>query len=69
MNKKQKFDALCSGTLPEGEWLFYPILMHFAARLNGHNYGEFASDYKVLADSNLKCLEHLPGNECLRRSC
>lgn len=34
---------------------FYPILMHFAARYAGFTYGEFASDYRVLAESNLKC--------------
>jgi hypothetical protein len=48
MNKKQKFDALCNGTLVSDATLFYPILMHFAARFNGNNYGEFASKYKVL---------------------
>ena len=58
MNKKQKFEALCNGTLPDGEKLFYPILMHFAARFNGNTYGEFASDYKVLVESNIKCLKH-----------
>ncbi len=57
MNKKQKFDALCNGKLQVGEALFYPILMHFAARFNGNNYGEFASNYKVLVESNIKCLE------------
>lgn len=35
---------------------FHPIVMHFAARYAGHSYGEFASDYKVLVKSNLKCL-------------
>jgi uroporphyrinogen decarboxylase len=35
---------------------FHPILMHFAARYAGYTYGEFASDYKALVDSNLKCL-------------
>jgi MtaA/CmuA family methyltransferase len=58
MNKKQKFDALLKGTLPANEILFYPILMHFAARFNGKTYGEFASDYKVLVESNVKCLEY-----------
>lgn len=58
MNKKQKFDALLNGTLPFGETLFYPILMHFAARFNGNTYGQFASDYKVLVESNIKCLEY-----------
>jgi len=58
MNKKQKFEALCNGTLPSGETLFYPILMHFAARFNGNSYGEFASDFKVLVESNIKCMEY-----------
>lgn len=44
--------------LPVGETLFYPILMHFAARFNGNTYGEFASDYKVLVESNIKCMHH-----------
>ena len=35
---------------------FHPILMHFAARYAGYTYGEFASNYKVLVDSNLKCM-------------
>ena len=37
--------------------LFHPILMHFAARYNHTTYGRFASDYKVLVDSNIRCLE------------
>lgn len=39
------------------ETLFHPILMHFAARYTGYTYREFASDYRVLVASNLKCLE------------
>ena len=31
--------------------------MHFAARHAGHTYAEFASDYRVLVKSNLKCME------------
>jgi uroporphyrinogen decarboxylase len=31
--------------------------MHFAARYAGHTYGEFASDYRVLVRSNLKCMD------------
>ena len=58
MNKKEKFDALCNNTLPIGEVLFYPILMHFAARFNGKTYGEFAADYKVLVESNIKCMDY-----------
>jgi uroporphyrinogen decarboxylase len=41
-----------------GRVLFYPILMHFAARFHGRSYGEFASDHRVLVESNLKCLDH-----------
>jgi len=36
---------------------FHPILMHFAARHAGYSYREFASDYRVLLESNLKCME------------
>ena len=36
---------------------FHPILMHFAARHAGYSYGRFASDYKALAESNLRCRE------------
>jgi len=36
---------------------FYPILMHFAARHSGFTYGEFASDFRALVDSNLRCRE------------
>ena len=36
---------------------FYPILMHFAARYAGFTYGEFASDFKALVESNLRCWE------------
>jgi uroporphyrinogen-III decarboxylase len=57
MNKKQKFSAFLSGTLPEDEVLFYPILMHFAARYCGHTYGELASDYRVLTACNIRCME------------
>jgi uroporphyrinogen-III decarboxylase len=41
-----------------GPVLFRPILMHFAARFNGNTYGEFASNYKVLVESNLKSMEY-----------
>jgi MtaA/CmuA family methyltransferase len=38
--------------------LFHPILMHFAARFNNKKYSEFAANYKVLVESNIKCLEY-----------
>jgi len=56
MNKKQRFDAFAEGKKLD-HTLFLPILMHFAARLNGNTYGEFASDYKVLVDSNLRSMD------------
>ncbi|MBD3180667.1 uroporphyrinogen decarboxylase [Candidatus Poribacteria bacterium] len=34
-----------------------PILMAFAAKFIDSNYGAFASDYRVLVESNLKCVE------------
>jgi uroporphyrinogen decarboxylase len=37
--------------------VFQPILMHFAARYAGYSYREFASDYRVLVRSNMKCME------------
>ncbi len=36
---------------------FHPILMHFAARYSGFSYGRFASDYRALVESNLRCME------------
>jgi MtaA/CmuA family methyltransferase len=37
--------------------LFHPILMHFAARYTGTTYGRFASDFRVLVNSNIRCME------------
>jgi MtaA/CmuA family methyltransferase len=34
-----------------------PILMQFAAEYIGSNYGAFASDYRVLVEANLRCVE------------
>ena len=36
---------------------FHPILMHFAARYAGYTYGQFASDYRALVESNIRCRE------------
>ncbi|MCY3023217.1 MAG: uroporphyrinogen decarboxylase family protein [Planctomycetota bacterium] len=35
-----------------------PILMAYAAKFIGSNYGAFASDYRVLVKSNRECAEH-----------
>jgi MtaA/CmuA family methyltransferase len=55
MTPKEEFLRLVEGANPD-RVLFYPILMHFAARFNGRTYGELASDYRVLVESNIKCL-------------
>jgi MtaA/CmuA family methyltransferase len=58
MTKKDKFYRLLNGKDLESEKLFRPILMHFAARFNHKTYGQFASDHKVLVESNIKALEY-----------
>jgi len=37
--------------------LFHPILMQLAAQLNHNTYEEFMTDYRVLVEANVKCLE------------
>lgn len=56
--KKQLFEQMLSEGKNNGRVLFRPILMHFAARFIGKTYGQFASNYKVLAEANLRCMEH-----------
>jgi len=57
MTKTEQFYHLQkNGSLP-GKVLFRPILMQFAAEYIGKNYGQFASDYNVLVEANLRCLE------------
>ena len=56
LTKKQQFNKLLKGERGE-KTLFRPILMHFAARYAGHTYGELASDYKVLVESNIKAID------------
>ena len=56
MTKNERLLALARGA-PAGPVLFYPILMHFAARFCGKTYAEFASDYRVLVETNVRCLE------------
>ncbi len=57
MNSKQRFEQLFRYGKTNGGILFRPILMHFAARYIGKTYREFASDYRVLVESNLRCLK------------
>ncbi|MCA1761064.1 MAG: hypothetical protein LC658_14955, partial [Bacteroidales bacterium] len=57
MTKTEQFRSLLqNGALPE-KALFRPILMYFAANFIGKTYGEFASDYKVLVEANLRCMD------------
>jgi len=56
-NKTQRFRKLLENDLPQGEFLFRPILMHFAARYHGITYGELASDYRKLVEANIHCME------------
>lgn len=57
MTKREKLNRLLKGE--RGDYtLFHPILMHFAARFHKKTYSEFASDYRVLVESNAACAEH-----------
>jgi MtaA/CmuA family methyltransferase len=58
MNKQQLFQDLLIGTKEKERVFFRPILMHFAARFNNTTYGKFASDYKVLVESNIRAMEY-----------
>ncbi len=57
MTKTEQFHQLVvKGTIAD-KVLFRPILMQFAAEYIGKNYGQFASDYNVLVESNLRCMD------------
>ena len=58
MNKLQLYQDLLKGKISEERVFFRPILMHFAARFNNTTYGKFASDYKVLVESNIRSMEY-----------
>jgi uroporphyrinogen decarboxylase len=58
MNKKQLYHDLLKGKPNKERVFFRPILMHFAARFNNTTYGKFASDYKVLVESNIRSMEY-----------
>lgn len=57
MTKTEQFHRLIQTGKSEGKVLFRPILMQFAAEYMGSNYGQFASDYNVLVEANLRCLD------------
>jgi len=58
MTKKQKLDHLFQGKDLDTFKLFRPILMHFAARFSNHSYAEFARDYRVLVECNIRAMEY-----------
>lgn len=58
MNKKELYFKLLKGERTDDRVFFRPILMHFAARFNNTTYGRFASDYKVLVESNIRAMEY-----------
>lgn len=58
MTKKEKLDCLFRGKDIHTFKLFRPILMHFAARFSNHSYAEFASDHRILVESNIRAMEY-----------
>jgi MtaA/CmuA family methyltransferase len=56
MNPKEKLLSLRNGK-QTGEVLFFPILMHFAARFSDQKYAGFASDYHAMVNANINCVE------------
>ncbi len=56
MTKKELFQGMCNGVFSQERTIFRPILMHFIARHTGGNYARFASDYRFLAEANLRAL-------------
>ena len=57
MTKKEKLEKLLKGEDLDSLDFFRPILMNFAAHSIGKKYSDFASDYRVLVEANLRCLE------------
>ena len=57
MTKTEQFHHLQQKGNLSGKVLFRPILMQFAAEYIGSNYGQFASDYNVLVEANLRCMD------------
>ncbi|MBL7111329.1 MAG: uroporphyrinogen decarboxylase family protein [Bacteroidales bacterium] len=51
------YNFLINKDKPSERVFFHPILMQFAARLLNCTYEEFMRDYRVLVESNVKCLE------------
>lgn len=56
MNGRERYMAVLEGGRPDVAPRL-PILMQFAAEFIGSNYGDFASDHRVLVQANLACAE------------
>ena len=56
MTPRERVFALLGGEKPDRIPNFN-ILMAFSARRNGHTYREYASDYRILCESDLACSE------------
>ena len=41
----------------DGRMYFHPILMRYASEISGKTYTEFMTDYRVLVETNMRCLE------------
>ena len=57
MTKTEQFHQLQTKGSLSDKILFRSILMQFAAEYIGKNYGQFASDYNVLVEANLRCMD------------
>ena len=58
MNAKEQLLSLKAGKTT-GKILFYPIVMHYAARSANQKYCEFASDYRNMVSANINCVESI----------
>jgi len=59
MNEKIKrvHSFLQTPETKDGRMYFHPILMMYASKNFGKTYTEFMTDYRVLVEANMKCLE------------
>ncbi len=57
MTKIDQFRQLQKEGKVNDKVLFRPILMQFACEYIGRNYAEFASDYNILVEANLRCMD------------
>jgi len=59
MNEKLRkvHTALKTPKTSDGRMYFHPILMMYASKNFGKTYTEFMTDYRVLVEANMKCLE------------